>query len=171
VWRWQGDEVSRMMFEKIGLRGVPLGVPDVLPSLMSGRIDACFGSPLAAMALQWTSRIRYMTDEPSTYGIGATVVRKDVWEKLSEGDRKKVKKISRMVSKKLRKRVRSDDKAAYRATIRKGVKIMKTPAELSEKLDVLAEKAWDELAGKLYSKAELEMVLKYRNEYRAKHSM
>jgi len=169
VWRWQGDEVSRVMFEKIGLRGVPLGVPDVLPSLMSGRIEACFGSPLAAMALQWTSRIRYMADDASTYGIGATVVRKDVWDKLSKEDQTKIKKISRLVGKKLRKRVRGDDKAAYRAIIRKGVKIMKTPDDLAGKLDVLAQEAWHELAGKLYSKDELEMVIKYRDEYRAKH--
>jgi len=168
VWRWQGDEVSRVMFAKIGLNGVPLGIPDVLPSLMSGRIEACFGSPLAAVALQWTSRIRYMTDDPTTFGIGASVVRKDVWDRLSADDQKKLKRIARKVGKKLRRKVRGGDQEAYRAILRRGVKVMKTPKELTDKLDELAEGAWHELAGKLYSKRELEMVIEYRDAYRAK---
>ena len=32
-----------------------------------------------------------------------------------------------------------------------------------------SQEAWKELVGKIYSKDELDMVLKYRDEYRAKH--
>ena len=32
-----------------------------------------------------------------------------------------------------------------------------------------AQDVWKDLTGKIYSKEELDMVLKYRDEYRAKH--
>jgi acetyltransferase len=42
------------------------------------------------------------------------------------------------------------------------------PPALKTKLQGQAEKVWTDLAGDVYSKAELEMVLKYRAEFRAK---
>ncbi len=53
---------------------------------------------------------------------------------------------------------------------RTGVKVVQATPELISDLDKAARKVWAELTGKLFTKAELEMVLKYRDEYRAKHA-
>ncbi len=53
MWAWTDDPIVRKLFKLMGLDGVPVGVPAVLPSLQSGRIEAAYGSPLAAVALQW----------------------------------------------------------------------------------------------------------------------
>ena len=55
LWLWSDDPISGKLFNAIGLRGVPMGVPDVLPGLSTGQIDAFFASPLSALALQWST--------------------------------------------------------------------------------------------------------------------
>lgn len=169
VWLWTDDRLVRAMFKKLGINGVPLGVPDVLPALQTGRINACYTSPLAAVALQWYTKVKYSTSMPMSYAIGATVFRKEAWEKLSARDQKINKKIGKQVSARLRKVVRKDNKRAFKAMTASGVKVIDTPASMVRNFEKAAKEVWYELAGSVYSKKELEMVIKYRDEYRAKH--
>jgi TRAP-type C4-dicarboxylate transport system substrate-binding protein len=170
VWLWGEDALVKAMFRKIGVNGVPMGVPDVLPALNTGRINACYGSPLAVVALQWYTKIKFMTSMTSSYGVSSTVVRKDVWDKMSPEDLKAVKKSLRSHSSKLRKVVRKDNKRAHKAMVRAGVKEITTPAATEEAFRVTGEAVWKEMVGKLFSQKDLDRVLKYRAEYRAKSS-
>jgi hypothetical protein len=49
-----------------------------------------------------------------------------------------------------------------------GIKFTATPEKLKKKLVEDAEAIWTELAGDVYTKKELELVLKYRKEFRSK---
>jgi hypothetical protein len=51
---------------------------------------------------------------------------------------------------------------------RKGVTIVTSPPEMVAEFKKAADEVQKELSGKVYSKEELEMVIKYRDEYRAK---
>jgi TRAP-type transport system periplasmic protein len=168
IWQWGDDKLVKAMFAKLGLSGVPLGVPEVDPSLTSGRINAAYGSPVAAVALQWYSKIKYMSSMPMSFGIGATVVRMKSLEKLSADDQKTVAEIGKSASKKLRRTLRKANADAKTTMTRKGVQITDTPPEVIDAFDKAAQAVWQELAGSMYSKAELDQVLKYRDEFRAK---
>src|SRR5262249_23568746 len=61
LWLWSDDPISRSLFEALGIQGVPLGVPEVLPGLSTGQVDAFFNSPLATLALQWSGHVKYMS--------------------------------------------------------------------------------------------------------------
>jgi TRAP-type C4-dicarboxylate transport system substrate-binding protein len=168
LWMWSDDGMVRAMYKQLGVSGVPLGVPEVESSLTTGRINACYGSPLAAVALQWNTKIKYMTSMPMSFAIGATVLKKDVYAKVSAEDVALVQKITRGMSKALRKQIRKDNESARKTMLRKGVKVTETSPEMLAKFDEAAKKVWAELTGKMFTKAELEMVLKYRDEFRAK---
>jgi TRAP-type C4-dicarboxylate transport system substrate-binding protein len=168
VWLWGEDALVKAMFKKVGVNGVPMGVPDVLPALNTGRINACYGSPLAVVALQWYTKIKFMTSMTTSYGVSSTVIRKDIWDKMSAGDLKLVKKSLRKHSSKLRKVVRKDNKRAHKAMIRAGVKEIETPASTKAAFKTTGEEVWKLMVGKLYSQKDLDRVLKYRAEYRAK---
>ena len=169
VWMWGDDAIVRAMYKRLGISGVPLGVPEVEPNLTTGRIDACYGSPLAAVALQWNTKVKYMTSMPMSYGIAATVIKLDAYKKVTAEDQKLVLKISKGMQKTLRKQIRKDNESAKKQMERKGVKISATTPELLADFDKAAKDVWADLTGKVYTKAELEMVLKYRDEYRAKN--
>lgn len=168
IWQWGDDALVGAMFKKLGLNGVPLGVPEVDSSLTSGRITAAYGSPVAAVALQWYTKVKYMTSMPMSFGISATVVSQKSVKKLSAEDLKAVEAITKAHSKKLRKVIRKANEDAKTTMIRKGVTVVPTPASTVDEFAKHAATVQQELAGKLYSKAELDMVLKYRDEFRAK---
>src|SRR6202012_3118428 len=74
LWLWGDDHLVSAMFNKLHLNGVPLGVPEVDAGLTSGKIDACYSSPVAAVALQWYTKVKYMTSMPMSLAIGASVL-------------------------------------------------------------------------------------------------
>jgi TRAP-type transport system periplasmic protein len=168
LWLWGDDQLVSAVFKKLGLNGVPLGVPEVDGNLTSGKIDACYGSPLAAVALQWYSKVKYMTSMPMSFAIGATVVSLDAYKKLPAADSKAVEEISRASSKKLRRVIRKANEDSKGTMSRKGVTVVQTPVAMVDEFTKHATELWTELAGKIYSKEELKMVLDARDEYRAK---
>lgn len=168
VWQWSDDSIVKEMYKNLGVNGVPLGVPEVLPALKTGRINATYGSPIAVNAFQWHSKVKFSTSMPMSYGIGATVIKLDKWNGMNDDDKKNVKKVLRAQSKTLRKTIRKDNKKAAKAIARMGVQSIETPAAMVQTVTQSAEKVWSKMTGKLYSKGDLEKVLKFRAEFRAK---
>src|SRR5580765_6181457 len=106
LWMWGDDQLVGAMFKKLSLNGVPLGVPEVDAGLTSGKINACYGSPVAAVALQWYTKVKFMTSMPMSFAIGATIVSLKSLEKVSKDDQKLIEDIGRSNAKKLRKVIR-----------------------------------------------------------------
>ena len=169
AWLWGDDGLVRAMYKQIGVSGVPLGVPEVEPALSTGRINACYGSPLAAVALQWNTKVKYMTSMPLSYAIGATILKDTIEAKISAADQALIGKITKGMQKTLRKTIRKDNESAKKQMERKGVKITESPADMIAAFDKAADAVWKDLTGKMYSKAELDLVLKHRADYRAKN--
>jgi TRAP-type C4-dicarboxylate transport system substrate-binding protein len=169
LWMWGDDRLVGAVFKKLGLNGVPLGVPEVDAALTSGKIDACYGSPVAAVALQWYSKIKFMTSMPMSFAMGATVVSLAAYKKLPADDAKLLEDISRANARKLRKTIRKANEDAKGTMSRKGVTVVPTPIAMVDEFTKASTEIWNELAGKIYTKEELKMVLDARAEYRAKH--
>ncbi len=170
LWLWGDDLIVNALYKKLGFNGVPLGVPEVDAALTSGKINGCYSSPVAAVALQWYTKAKYMTSVPMSFAVGATIISTKALAKLSAADRKEFETISEASRKKLRKVIRKANEDAKKTMTRKGVAITPTPAAMTAELEKAAQQVWKDLVGKVYSKEELDMVLKYRDEYRAKHA-
>lgn len=169
IWQWTDDTIIKALYKNMGVNGVPLGVPEVLPGLKTGRINATYGSPVAVNAFQWHTKVKYSTSLPLAYGVGATVIKLDKWKAMSSADNNLVGKIMAAQSKKLRKTIRRDNIKAAKAIQRLGVKKLESSPEMIAEFTKQSEKVWQDLAGKSYSKKDLEMVLKHRADYRAKN--
>jgi TRAP-type C4-dicarboxylate transport system substrate-binding protein len=166
MWRWTEDGIVKQMFSKLGINGVPLGVPQVMAALNTGRINGCYASPIAAVALQWYTKVKYATSLPMSYGIGGSVLRKPVWDKISAKDRKVIEKILNVQARKLRRVVRKDNGRAMRAMSRAGVKVIDTPPGVVDAVDSAAKQIWSAGVGSFYPKGDLDKVLKHLAEKR-----
>lgn len=166
MWRWTEDGLVKAMYGKLGISGVPLGVPEVMSALNTGRINGCYASPVAAVALQWYTKVRYATSVPLSYGVGGSVLRKAVWNQISPKDRKVIDKIMRIQARKLRHVVRKDNKRAMKAIGRAGVKVIETPASVIAAVDKAAKDVWKKGTGRFYSQGDLDNVIKYRDQKR-----
>jgi TRAP-type C4-dicarboxylate transport system substrate-binding protein len=166
MWLWSEDKVGRALWQKLGVSGVPMGVPDVMTALNTGRIDACYGSALSTVALQWYTKVKFATSMPISYGIGASVLKLDKWNKASAEDQKSIQKILKAQSTKLRKTIRKDNLRALKSITRGGVKIVDSSPAMVAEFEKVAQAVWKEQAGKIYSQDDLDKVLKYRDEFR-----
>jgi TRAP-type C4-dicarboxylate transport system substrate-binding protein len=94
IWSWEGDPLVEAMLDSLKLVSVPLALPDVLSSLSTGIINAAYAPPLAILALQWHSKVKFLVDFPTAFSIGALLVSDKLWAKISTENQKIVMALS-----------------------------------------------------------------------------
>ncbi len=170
IWQWGDDKVIGTLYKNLNMTGVPLGVPEVDAGLVSGRLTAAYGSPYSTVALQWFSKVKYMTSMPVSFAIGATVVSLDATKKMSAEDQKTVQEIGKASAKKLRKVIRKANDEAKATMTKRGIVVVTTPADTIAAFEKASAELQKALVSKgMFSQQELDMVIKYRDEYRAKN--
>jgi TRAP-type C4-dicarboxylate transport system substrate-binding protein len=122
VWVPEGDDISFMAMQTMGLSPVVLPVTDVLPGLQTGLIEIAFASPVAALVLQWQTKVKYMTDLPISYSMGILAVEKGVFDALSAADQTVVREIMSRYMQQLDKEARDDNRRAAEVLASSGVK-------------------------------------------------
>ena len=153
LWSWTEDPITAQIAEVVGASTVPLAVPDVLPSLSTGVINAFSSSPYATLVLGWGAKVTHMAGSPVGIGIGASVMSKKAYDSIPEAHRKLLKEISERRSKELVSKIRADNSAAVKALRRNGLKVYAlSPAEKAEWGRISVETA-KRLTGKVYSAA------------------
>jgi TRAP-type transport system periplasmic protein len=95
IWSWEGDKLVEAMINSLQLVSVPLALPDVLSSLSTGIIDAAYAPPLAILALQWHSKVKYLVDFPTAFSIGALLVSDKTWGKIKPEHQNKIMELSK----------------------------------------------------------------------------
>jgi TRAP-type C4-dicarboxylate transport system substrate-binding protein len=149
VWLWEGDRLARKLFEEARASPIQVALPDVITSLETGLLDAVYASPLAALALQWFTKVNYMTDLPLTHSIGAVVVSRRFMEELSEPTGSIVRDIFRAHLARLDTLARRDQLEALAAVEDAGVQLASVPPSEREAFRRLGRSVRQALAGKM----------------------
>jgi TRAP-type C4-dicarboxylate transport system substrate-binding protein len=170
LWLWSDDPMSGTLFSAVGLRGVPMGVPDVLPGLSTGQIDAFFASPLSALALQWSTHAKFVTSMIMQQASGASILSKKVFDSLTPEDQKVVMEEAANLEKKLLKQIRDDNDKALKAMKDRGLQMVETPKEMEKELRQKGE-GIAEVEGKKFSTDFQAQVRGLVDAYRKKHPM
>ena len=87
VWTWEDAPMAKAIFDEAGVSAIPLSLPDVLVGLQTGLVEVVYAPPTGAISLQWFTKTKYLTDVPLIYLIGAIVIKKTVFNKLSPDQR------------------------------------------------------------------------------------
>ena len=127
VWSPQGDRISNAAFASIGVSPVSLPLSDVLLGLQTRLVNTVGSSPLGAIALQWHTRVNYLTDMPLLYLYATLVVTREAFEKLSPVDQAIVYEVMGKASNKVSEQNRKDNEAAREVLKNQGI-IFITPA-------------------------------------------
>jgi len=147
VWSPEGDRISRTAFEAIGISPIPLPLTDVLTGLQTGLVNTFGTSPIGAIALQWHTRVKYLTDMPLLYLYGSLVIQRNAFEKLSAQDQAIVSEILGEATRRLSEQNRKDNQAAREALSEQGIEFIQ-PGEaqmvrwnsrVSQAMDALVE--------------------------------
>lgn len=124
AWSPEGDVIADAIYDAAGLSPVPLPLSDVLTGLQTGLIDTVVGPPVAAVALQWFTRTKYLTDLPILYTYGSIVVSSKAFSKLGATDQIVVREILGRVCARLNERTRTDNLQARKALAKQGIEFV-----------------------------------------------
>ena len=158
VWIWEDTPLGRAVFKELGVNAIPLSVTDVLMALQTGMIDTVYSSPLAAIGVQWFTKVSYMTDVPLAYSPGAMVLKKSDFEKISPAQRPIVEAAFTRQLTPLKEQLRKENEKAIQVLQGKGIKLVTPSARDVKELQALCFKGIATLGEDQFSKKSLEDV-------------
>ncbi len=128
VWVPEGDPISFMAMETLGLSPAVLPVTDVLTGLQTGLIDIAFASPVAALVLQWHTKVKYITDLPISYSMGIFAIEKGAFSALTAADQQIVREVMSRYIGDLDREARDDNRRAAEVLASSGLKTVTVDA-------------------------------------------
>ena len=158
MWAWSGDPLAEMFFRAFSVSPIPLSAPDVLTSLQTGIIDAVYGSPLAVVALQWYTRVKYMSDVPVTHALGAAIVSKKALRKVSAADIQILREIAAPRLRELTLKTREQNIEAVAELKKEGIEVITISDAARDDFFTRGRAAWSDGVGRLYSRELLERI-------------
>jgi TRAP-type C4-dicarboxylate transport system substrate-binding protein len=168
MWMWEGDAIAEATFEAFGLRPIPLSVVDVLTSLQTGLISGAYTSPLAAIALQWNTRVKYMMNIPLADASGAVVISRARYDKLPADLQEILVRNGRKFMRELTIKSRKENAQAIETLKKTGVKLVDVASpQVIPDFKAAGKMARRSLAGKLYDQAFLDRVEAAMADFRA----
>jgi len=126
VWAWEGDPKSVEAYRAAGLQPVVLSATDMMPSLQTGMIDCVPNVPIYVLTTRLFEKANHMMDTPWSHLAGATIVRKDAWEKIAPDVRQKLVAIAAELGKKVDAEVKRLNTDAVLAMQKQGLKVVPT---------------------------------------------
>ena len=168
MWMWEGDPVAEATFKALGVNTIPLSVINVLTSLQTGMVNGVYISPLAILALQWFTKVKYMMEYPLADAAGAVLISKKKFNKLPPEFQQILLKNAKKYLTKLMKLGREDNSKAIETLKSNGIKIVSPPP--ADQLKMYEQKGKQArkliVEKKLYSTKLVKEVEQALEEYR-----
>ncbi|MGC8897856.1 MAG: TRAP transporter substrate-binding protein DctP [Bacteroidota bacterium] len=166
MWMWEGDPIAQSAFKAIGITPIPLSVNDVMMSLQTGMINGVYTSPLALIALQWFTRVKYMMNEPLADSQGAVLISKKVFDSLPKDLQQILVSNGRKYFRTLTLLSREENAKAIRTLKQKGIIATIPTKGTIAQFDTIGKQARQMLVGKLFTQAFLDKVETALQTYR-----
>jgi TRAP-type C4-dicarboxylate transport system substrate-binding protein len=170
VWVPEGDQISFLAMESLGLSPVVLPVTDVLTGLQTGLLDIVAASPVAALVLQWHTKVSYMTDLPVLYSMGVVALDQRAWARIGAADQAVISEVVGKTVRELDRAARDDNAKAQQALEAAGVKVVEVDEDRLAELRGQIEAIYPQLEQRPDIDAALfKQELALLAEYRAAH--
>lgn len=169
IWIPEDDIMSQTALDIAGAAPIPLPTADVYTALQTGLIDTVAAPPMGAIAFQWHSKVRYMTDVPLMYLLGVFALDTKTFEKLRPEDQAITREEIESATARLDEATRQGDADAAKALKNQGIEfVMAASDDEVERWHDISAKASEKL-GQMnrYSEGLLDELRGYVEAYRA----
>lgn len=158
IWIWSGDPLSSSIIKSLNLNGVPMGMEQVRQALSTKMVEAAYAPPLAIYALQWQSTIKTLVELPLAYSVGAVIVNKKTWSKLSAENQRIILSISEKHLNQANENTAKGNEKALEQLKKLGVNFINFSKEDIDLVTKTRESVITDLTGKLFDKKSVDIV-------------
>lgn len=169
IWTPTNNKQAELTLKSFGISPIPLSIGDVLAGLQTNLIDTVAISPIVAIALQWHTQIKYVTNIPLTYIYATLLIDKKSFYKINKDDQKTVRNIMRKVFKRIDAQNRKDNVLAFSALGNQGIEVLSPDAATLDVWYKKGEKARKIIRSQgIMSDKDVDEVSELLNEFRKK---
>jgi len=134
AWVPENNELALVALKAFSISPIPLPLRDVLMGLQTNMIDIVAGSPVAALALQWHTKVKYVTDLPLSYIFGVLALDQKVFNKIPKQDQVTVRSVMGRIIKEVDQQNRQDNLKAKDAMIKQDIQFLEPTKQAAEQL-------------------------------------
>ena len=167
VWVPEGDRISYAAMDALKLSPVTLPMTDVMTGLQTGLIDIVAFPPNGTLALQWHTKVKYVTEMPILFSMGLMAIDSKAFSRLTNGDQEIVHKVIGAIYAEFSRREPAENQNAKDALLNSGVQsIMPAEGEV-ERIRNIMEKNNRQLGEQgLFSMELYEELVDHITDYR-----
>jgi TRAP-type C4-dicarboxylate transport system substrate-binding protein len=165
----QGDNYTFQLFKDNGFRPIALAATDILTGLQTGLVDAIQSPPLLALSNQWFGGAKNMLDLRFVQLVGATLISKEVWDKIPPQVQKPMQESARVAGIGLREEIRKAEADSVPLMQQFGLNVVHADNKSLEEWRRLAESVYPKFRGGIVPADLFDEVKRLRDEYRKAH--
>lgn len=167
VWVPEGDTISYAAMDALELSPVTLPITDVMTGLQTGLIDIVAFPPSGTLALQWHTKVKYVTEMPILFSMGLMVIDAKAFGRLPEQDQRIVREVMGAMYAEFSRREPEENRNAKEALLNSGVQSVMPDEGEVEKIRKVMEKTNRELGAKgMFSLKLYDEMVRHIEDYR-----
>ncbi len=168
LFAWGNDTDYIEIWKDAGFKPVPLPSTEISTALQTGLVSALPTTPQAAVLLQWYQHAKNMTDVKWAVLLGATMIGKPTWDRISPEDQKAIRAATAEAGARLRAESRASEERDIAAMKKRGLNVVAVDAKAEALWRAAAEAAYPKARGKVVPEAAFDDVRRILAEYRSK---
>jgi len=166
LFQWNGDTKSLEIWKAAGFNPSSASFADLPMGLSTRLFEACSMSPQFAQIGRYYERAKYMTDLNWALIAGATVIKKDTWNKVPAEIRPALAKAMQDAGAKLQADIRQSGDKDVAAMKGAGLTVVPVDAKTKELWLKTAQAAYPKIRGDFVPADAFDEAMKARDEYR-----
>ncbi|MHB1311181.1 MAG: TRAP transporter substrate-binding protein [Gemmatimonadaceae bacterium] len=166
MFSWAGDPKTTEVWKKLGFDPRPAPSTELTTGLQTGLFESFLAPPQVAVITRYYEHAKFMTDMNWQLLAGATVIRKETWEKIPASLRPQLLQVARDAGLKLQKSIRDGGPRDIEAMRKAGLTVVPVDARAKDAWRRAAEGAYPLIRGGAVPAEAFDDALRFRDEYR-----
>jgi TRAP-type C4-dicarboxylate transport system substrate-binding protein len=172
LWVWDLDEMYRLQMQAMGLKAIPTPIEQAGRAYDEGQLDGFIAVPTAALAFQWSSRVKHFNDLHVGFLRGCFILSSRAYDQLSVQQQEALKEAHARLLARLENIGRELDQQLINGLFEKqGTKRVDGGTAFRAEFFEAARAMREKLGDKLVSPVLLAKVLSMLADYRAEHAV
>ena len=168
LFQWAGDQPLLKIWQSAGFNPVAAASTELASGLQTGLFEAFNAPPQVVVITRYYENAKYMTDLRWALLMGATVIRKETWDRIPADLQPKLVEAAQRAGTKLQAEIRRSGEADVAAMKSSKTALVVVPVDAKTK-DLwrkTAESTYPSVRGTIVPAEAFDEALRYRDEYR-----